>query len=240
MQIKLFHPLVRMVEWDWLPTVLLVGGLLMAVGFSMDEISDSDAMQVRIGMTEEIRRWLTRKQKKRKNNKSKIMERWRTKVHRAVQARPFIIHTLSIITPDDHPLLSLISYTYQSSDPLESRNRQDPKLSNGSRSPSFHTKSRAILTRGSMETDKEVLDGTTDLGPVTLTPNIAIIFLYEKEQGPLPGTGVIDWSVGIYCTLVGHSIGGWSIDESHHVSCVVCVLYLSMYLATCLSAFYPV
>lgn len=58
--------------------------------------------------------------------------------------------------------------------------------------PSFHTKSRTILARGSMETDKEVLDGTTDLGPVTLTPNIAIIFLYEKEQGPLPGTGVID------------------------------------------------
>lgn len=107
-------------------------------------------------------------ERKRKERmiKLKMMERWRTKVYRAVQARPFIIHTLSIITPDDHPLLSLISYTYQSSDPLESRNRQDPKLSNGSRSPSFHTKSRAILARGSMETDKEVLDGTTDLGPV--------------------------------------------------------------------------
>lgn len=162
----------------------------MAVGFSMDEISDSDAMQVRIGMTEEIRRWLTRKQKKRKNNKSKIMERWRTKVHRAVQARPFII-THSIITPDDHPLP--FSYTYQSSDPLESRNRQDPKLSNGSRSPSFHTKSRTILTREVWKQTRKFSTEPQIWGPSKhKCGNVRgrRISLYEKEQGPLPGTGV--------------------------------------------------
>lgn len=41
----------------------------MAVDFSMDERSDSDAMQVRMGTTEEMHRWLTRKQKNRKNDK---------------------------------------------------------------------------------------------------------------------------------------------------------------------------
>lgn len=62
MQVEVFHLLVRMVEWDFgLVTVLLVTIADGALVVSEREISDSYAMQVRMGMTEEMHGWLTRK-----------------------------------------------------------------------------------------------------------------------------------------------------------------------------------
>lgn len=49
----------------WLATVLLVGGLLMVVDFLMNERSDSNAMQVRMGTTEGMHHWLTRGKEKK-------------------------------------------------------------------------------------------------------------------------------------------------------------------------------